>query len=107
MFKIGVTRRLDPLERIGELSSASVPFKFDVHALIFSYDAYKLESELHNYFDKYRVNKVNNRKEFFKVPIEKIESKLEEYKDLTIDFSKDADAEEYRQSINSIEEFSE
>lgn len=106
VFKIGVTRRLDPLERIGELSSASVPFKFDVHALIFSYDAYKLESELHNYFDKYRVNKVNNRKEFFKVPIEEIERKLEEYKDLTIDFSKDADAEEYRQSIDSIEELS-
>lgn len=98
VFKIGVTRRLDPLERIAELSSASVPFKFDVHALIFSYDAYKLENELHNYFDKYRVNKVNNRKEFFKVPIDEIELKLNEYKDLTIEFTKEADAEEYKQS---------
>ncbi|WP_311870584.1 DUF4041 domain-containing protein [Vagococcus lutrae] len=73
VVKIGVTRRIDPLERINELSSASVPFKFDVHALIFSYDAYKLETELHQYFDSYRINKVNNRKEFFKVPISKIE----------------------------------
>ena len=100
VFKIGVTRRLEPLERISELSSASVPFKFDVHALIFSYDAYKLETELHTYFEKYRMNKVNNRKEFFEVPIRKIEEKLKEYGELTIDFSKDAEAEEYRQSIN-------
>ncbi|EMF0259665.1 DUF4041 domain-containing protein, partial [Enterococcus hirae] len=57
VVKIGVTRRLDPLERIAELSSASVPFKFDIHALIFSYEAYQLEADLHNYFDNYRVNK--------------------------------------------------
>lgn len=68
--------------------------------MIFSYDAYKLESELHNYFDKYRLNKVNNRKEFFKVPIEEIEIKLKEYNDLTIDFTKEADAEEYKQSFS-------
>src|SRR5699024_8109211 len=100
VFKIGVTRRLDPLERIGELSSASVPFKFDVHALIFSYQAYQLENELHAYFDDYRINKVNNRKEFFKVPINLIEQKLAEYKDLTIDFTKDPVAEEFRESLN-------
>lgn len=88
VFKIGVTRRLEPLERIGELSSASVPFKFDVHALIFSYEAYQLEAELHEYFSEYRINKVNNRKEFFKVPINLIEEKLKEYKDLTVDFQK-------------------
>lgn len=99
VVKIGVTRRLDPLERISELSSASVPFKFDIHALIFSYDAYKLESELHQYFDLYRINKVNNRKEFFKVPIDEIEKKLAEYGELTIDFRSDAAAEEYRESI--------
>lgn len=99
VFKIGVTRRLDPLERISELSSASVPFKFDVHALIFSYDAYKLENELHSYFDKYKLNKVNNHKEFYKIPIEKIKEKLAEYKELTIDFEEMADAEEYRQTL--------
>ncbi|MDT2842991.1 DUF4041 domain-containing protein [Vagococcus lutrae] len=99
VVKIGVTRRIDPLERINELSSASVPFKFDVHALIFSYDAYKLETELHQYFDSYRINKVNNRKEFFKVPISKIEQKLSEYGELTIDFKANVDAEEYRESL--------
>ena len=99
VFKIGVTRRLEPLERIGELSSASVPFKFDVHALIFSYEAYQLETELHEYFSKFRINKINSRKEFFKVPIELIEEKLKDYKDLTIDFQKEADAEEFRESL--------
>lgn len=99
VVKIGVTRRIDPLERISELSSASVPFKFDVHALIFSYDAYKLETELHQYFNSYRINKVNNRKEFFKVPISKIEEKLAEYGELTIDFRANVDAEEYRESL--------
>lgn len=100
VFKIGVTRRLEPLERIGELSSASVPFKFDVHALIFSYEAYQLESELHEYFSNYRINKVNNRKEFFKIPIDMIEQKLRDYKDLTIDFTANPDAEEYRESLS-------
>ncbi|MFS7389887.1 DUF4041 domain-containing protein [Carnobacterium maltaromaticum] len=100
VVKIGVTRRIDPLERIGELSSASVPFKFDVHALIFSYDAYKLELELHRYFDSYRINKVNNRKEFFRVSIDKIEEKLKEYGELTINFRAEVDAEEYLESMS-------
>ncbi|MFZ4460545.1 GIY-YIG nuclease family protein, partial [Enterococcus gallinarum] len=69
-------------------------------ALIFSYEAYQLESDLHNYFDKYRINKINHRKEFFRVPIDEIESKLEEYKNLTIDFNRNPDAEEYYQSIS-------
>lgn len=99
VVKIGVTRRLDPLERIAELSSASVPFKFDVHALIFSYEAYQLEADLHKHFDKQRINRVNNRKEFFKIPIEDIEKKLVEYKDLTIDFQKEPEAEEFRESL--------
>lgn len=99
VVKIGVTRRLDPEERIKELSSASVPFTYDVHALIFSYEAYNLETELHQYFDKYRVNKVNNRKEFFKLSIDEIENKLKEYGDLTIDFKRTVDAEEYRESL--------
>lgn len=100
IFKIGVTRRLDPLERIAELSSASVPFKFDVHALIFSYKAYELESELHKRFEKNRINLVNNRKEFFNIDINEIEQELNNYKDLTIEFKRDADADEYRESLN-------
>ena len=99
VVKIGVTRRLDPLERISELSSASVPFKFDVHALIFSYDAYNLEASLHNKFSDKRLNAVNNRKEFFKFPIDEIENELQIYKDLTIDFSKVPEAQEYRESL--------
>lgn len=99
VLKIGVTRRLEPIERIKELSSASVPFGYDIHALIFSYEAYELETELHNYFEKYRVNKVNNRKEFFKVPIEEIESKLTDYGNLTIDFNPQAEAAEYRETL--------
>ena len=100
VVKIGVTRRLDPLERINELGSVSVPFKFDMHALIFSEDAYKLQAELHQYFDSYRINKVNNRKEFFKVPIIEIKQKLETYDDLMIDFKEIAQAEEYRESLS-------
>lgn len=98
VVKIGVTRRLEPLDRIKELSSASVPFTYDVHALVFSYNAFELEKELHAYFDKYRVNKVNARKEFFRVSIDEIENKLKDYGDLTIDFLRDADATEYYQS---------
>lgn len=100
VVKIGVTRRLEPLERISELSSASVPFGFDVHALIFSYEAYQLENELHQYFADYRINRVNSRKEFFKVPIDQIEDKLKEYGNLTIDFTRDPDASEYKESLS-------
>ena len=98
LVKTSVTRRLEPLERINELSSASVPFKFDVHALVFSYDAFKLEAELHDYFHDYRINKVNNRKEFFRCSIDLIEQKLKEYETLTIDFTRYPEAEEYMQS---------
>lgn len=99
MFKIGVTRRLEPLDRIRELSSASVPFKFDVHALIFSDDAYKLETNLHKYFDKQRVNKVNNRKEFFDITIDQIKDALSKYYNRTFDFHEVPEAEEYRKSL--------
>lgn len=99
VFKIGVTRRLEPLDRIRELSSASVPFKFDVHALIFSDDAYRLETNLHNYFDKQRVNKVNNRKEFFDITINQIKDALDKYYNRTFDFHEVPEAEEYRKSL--------
>lgn len=98
-YKIGVTRRLDPYERISELSSASVPFRFDVHAMIFSYEAYDLEAKLHQHFSSQRVNLVNNRKEFFKISLEDIKSVLDKYKDLTIDFTEIPEAEEYRNTL--------
>lgn len=99
VYKIGVTRRLDPMDRINELSSASVPFKFDVHALIFTDDAYKLETELHEYFDKERVNKVNKRKEFFRLNIDEIKQILSKHKELTSDFHEIPDAPEYRDTL--------
>ena len=100
VVKIGVTRRLDPMERIIELSSASVPFKFDVHALIFSYEAYDLENYLHKRFDKNRINLVNNRKEFFKIDIAEIKKVLEEeFNNLTIEFHDKPEAEEYSQTL--------
>ncbi|EIW14384.1 Chromosome segregation ATPase [Lactiplantibacillus pentosus KCA1] len=102
IFKIGVTRRLDPMDRINELGSASVPFKFDVHALIFSEDAYKLETELHQRFKDNRVNMVNNRKEYFRVSIEEIEEELKKYRNLTVDFQEAPEAEEYRESLAMI-----
>ena len=71
-IKLELLVRLEPLERIRELSSASVPFQFDVHALIFSEEAFALETELHNQLSEYKVNKVNNRKEYFKVPLKKL-----------------------------------
>ena len=73
VFKIGMTRRLDPQERVNELGSASVPFKFDVHSFIFSDDAVGLESKLHETLTQKRLNKVNLRKEFFKVSIDELE----------------------------------
>lgn len=99
VYKIGVTRRLDPYQRIQELSSASVPFKFDVHAMIFSYQAYQLENELHKYFDKQRINKVNNRKEFFNIKLDDIKKVLDLHKELTFDFNPEFEAEEFRETL--------
>lgn len=99
VYKIGVTRRLEPLERIRELSSASVPFRFDIHALIFSEEAFVLETELHNKFEKYKVNKVNGRKEYFKVPFSEIKAVLDTHKELAIELTEQAEAFEYRQSL--------
>lgn len=98
VYKIGVTRRLEPLERIRELSSASVPFQFDVHALIFSEEAFALETELHNQLANYKVNKVNGRKEYFKVPFEKIKELLDKHEELTVELNENAEAFEYRQT---------
>jgi len=78
VFKIGMTRRLEPLDRVTELSGASVPFEFDVHAMINCEDAPALEAKLHNLLKADRINKVNHRKEFFKTDIDKIIKCVEE-----------------------------
>lgn len=105
VFKVGMTRRLEPLDRIKELSSASVPFSFDVHAMIFSEDAVGLENKLHKILDNYRVNKINLRKEFFKISLDDIE-KIVYGQDPAAEFNKTMLAEEYRQSLSIEEESS-
>ncbi|MBY0755007.1 DUF4041 domain-containing protein [Clostridium sardiniense] len=99
VYKIGLTRRLEPMNRIKELSDASVPFKFDVHAMIYSDDAPALEKELHNKFNSNRLNKVNLRKEFFKVSLSDIEKVVNNKLNGDIRFTKMAEALEYRQSL--------
>ncbi len=99
VFKIGMTRRFEPLERIKELGSASVPFDFDVHSLIFSEDAPALENALHKCFNQQRVNKVNLRKEFFRVSIDELEQAVNQY-DPTAEFRRTMAAEQYYQSIS-------
>lgn len=98
VIKIGMTRRLDPIDRIKELGDASVPFTFDLHALIYTEDAPSLETELHHIFDQYRVNLVNNRKEFFKVSLDKVHAEIQKL-DVVVDFIFDAEAREYKESL--------
>jgi hypothetical protein len=98
IFKIGVTRRLDPTERIYELGDASVPFEFDTHALIFSDDAPALERALHKAFEHSRLNLVNLRREFFRASIDDIEKIVWENFGKPVEFIKLADAPQFRQS---------
>ena len=98
IYKIGMTRRLEPMDRVRELGDASVPFLFDVHALIFSEDAPKLENVLHQTFSHKRLNLVNERKEFFNVTIEEIKDVVEKNHDKTVEFQMTAIAEHYRES---------
>ncbi len=99
VYKIGLTRRLDPMERVKELGDASVPFTFDVHAVIFSDDAPALESALHQEFDRSRVNCVNRRKEFFRVKLNDIRSAVERICGADVDFRMTVLAEEYYESL--------
>jgi hypothetical protein len=99
VYKIGMTRRLDPMERINELGDASVPFKFDVHAIIFTEDAPALESKLQERLSKYELNKVNPRKEFFKVPLSEIQEVVRELHSGTINWIESPSADEYRESL--------
>lgn len=98
VVKIGMTRRLDPMDRIRELSDASVPFNFDVHALFFSEDAYGIEAMLHRHFADRRVNRINLRREFFYATPDEVLGALQEHKIAVIEYRTNADAEEYRAS---------
>lgn len=99
VFKIGMTRRLDPLDRVRELGDASVPFQFDVHALIFSEDAPSLENAIHKALENKKVNMKNSRKEFFNVTIEEIEKIVKENFSKTVEFIYKPEAEQYNQSL--------
>ncbi|MCI9355778.1 MAG: DUF4041 domain-containing protein [Firmicutes bacterium] len=98
IYKIGMTRRLEPQDRIDELGGASVPFNFDVHAMIFSDDAPSLETALHKAFEDKKVNMVNHRREFFHVTLDEIKEVIKKNFDKTVEFIDIPDAEQYRVS---------
>ena len=98
VFKIGMTRRLEPLDRVRELGDASVPFEFDVHAMIYSEDAPKLENEIHKKFLLMQMNKVNPRKEFFKIGITDIKAEVDSL-GIVAKWTMAADARQYRESL--------
>ena len=102
VFKIGMTRRLDPMDRIRELSNASVPFPYDVHSFIFSDDAVALEARLHKRLNEKRVNKVNMRKEFFSIKLDELEDLVYEIEP-TAEFTKTMVAEQFNQSLSIVE----
>lgn len=102
VYKIGMTRRLEPIDRVKELGDASVPFQFDIHAMIYSEEAPTLENQLHKEFADKKVNMLNYRKEFFKVTLEEIETKLKEL-DIEAEFIKIPEAMEYRETKAILE----
>ena len=93
------------MDRVDELGDASVPFAFDVHALVFSENAPELESKLHQRFYNTRLNKLNSRKEFFRADIAEIEKVIKENYDKVVDVLKEAPAEQYRESLKIQELF--
>lgn len=99
IYKIGMTRRLEPMDRVNELGDASVPFNFDVHALIFTDDAPGLETALHTAFADRKVNKINPRREFFHVTLDEIKKVVRENFDKTVEWTDVPEAEQYRQSL--------
>lgn len=98
VYKIGMTRRLEPMDRVDELGDASVPFDFDVHALIFSEDAPSLETALHHAFEDRKLNMVNTRREFFRVSLSEIKQVVKENFDKTVEFIDVPPAEQFRTS---------
>jgi len=99
VVKIGLTRRLEPQDRIDELGDASVPFRFDVHAIFFSEDAVSLENELHQSFAARRVNRVNNRKEFFFASPADVRTVLSEKLGNLLEFTEHVESTQYLQSV--------
>lgn len=99
VYKIGMTRRLDPQDRVYELGDASVPFNFDVHAMIFSDDAPALENALHKAFENRKLNMVNHRREFFNVTLDEIKEVVKKNFDKTVEFVDVPDAEQYRETL--------
>lgn len=100
VVKIGLTRRLEPTDRVSELSGASVPFRFDIHTLFFSEDAVTLENELHKHFMDKALNRANSRKEFFFATPAEVREVLEDKVGNLLEFREEADATEYLQSLN-------
>lgn len=98
VYKIGMTRRLEPLDRIRELGDASVPFEFDVHSLIYSENAPGLESELHKKFLRLQMNKVNPRKEFFRITLADIKNEIDKM-NINVKWTMTAEARQYRESL--------
>jgi hypothetical protein len=103
IYKIGMTRRLEPLDRIKELGDASVPFPFDVHAMIYSENAPELETQLHQTFAHRSVNLVNARKEFFQVALDDI-AKWSEKSGHKLELTLVAEAQEYRETLKLREQ---
>ncbi len=99
MVKIGMTRRLDPMDRVRELGDASVPFNFDVHALFFSDDAVGVETELHHRFAAKRVNRINARREFFYATPAEVRDALKDIAGNLLEFTEEPEAEQYRLSL--------
>lgn len=102
VFKIGMTRRLEPMERVKELSGAAVPFDFDVHAMISCDDAPALEKTLHDYLESYRINRINLRKEFFRVELSRIIDEVERHHGM-VEYIADPVALQYLQSLEYAE----
>ncbi|MDY4561357.1 MAG: DUF4041 domain-containing protein [Peptostreptococcus porci] len=105
IYKIGMTRRLEPMDRVHELGDASVPFNFDLHALIFSDDAPSLENALHKAFENNKVNMVNSRREFFNVKLEEIEAVVKANFDKVVEFNRIPDAQQYYETIAIKKEY--
>lgn len=104
VYKIGMTRRLEPMDRVKELGSASVPFEFDVHAMIFSDDAPALETALHQAFEKQSVNRVNLRKEFFRVSLDDIEKVVKDNFNNAVKFTRIPVAKEYNETLEILKQ---
>jgi hypothetical protein len=104
VYKIGMTRRLEPMDRVKELGDASVPFTFDLHAMIFSENAPELENLLHKEFDDRRINKVNNRKEYFRVTLDEIEKVIIDKYEKEVDFIKVLEAQQFRETKSIIKQ---